>query len=131
MDQQAETYDNRGHRVREYARHAIGSETIYKHWLGLRYTDGIKFLAETCGAYWLIDAVASHQPMISESFQVWRLAPCLSKGRQRWALEAWSDTPDKSKRLARQVIEYTDFPKDLMPFEWWVEHGTMLMKEER
>ena len=36
--------------VREYERHTTGSETIYRHWLRLKYTEGVKFLADECGA---------------------------------------------------------------------------------
>jgi hypothetical protein len=38
-----------------------GTENYHKHWLGLVYTDGIKAMAELCGAYWLIDVVASYE----------------------------------------------------------------------
>lgn len=39
----------------------VGSTKLYKHWLGIKYTDGVKYLANEAGAYWLIDAIASHQ----------------------------------------------------------------------
>lgn len=39
-----------------------GTEHWYKHWLGgLLYTDGVKYVADQAGAYWLIDAIASYQ----------------------------------------------------------------------
>ncbi len=34
-----------------------GTEKWYRHFTGLVYTDGIKYLAENAGAYWLIDLV--------------------------------------------------------------------------
>ena len=131
--------------VREYERRTTGSETFYKHW-GIIYTDGINFLAETCGAYWLIDAIVSHQPRVrrrlraigSRDFQVWRLRKMDSGA---WALECWSDTPGAigsgrskdplSKRLAYQRIPYSDFPEDLAPFECYLEEGTLMLKGER
>lgn len=129
----------------------------------LIYTDGIKLVAETCGAYWLIDAVASHQPDIQRQlaklgerdFQVWRLEPMRdAEGAiQYWVLDCWTDIPEApaaedgpaSVRLARQEFGYSDFPEELCPdrwkfpkkpkgelgFQFWVEHGTMLLKEER
>lgn len=123
--------------VREYARQTCGSLDLHRHWTrALVYTDGIEFLAETCGAYWLIDAVASHQPAIAKrhpyeaGFQVWRLVR-VWKRDDAWRLEAWSDTPDESTLLARQEIPYSDFPPGLSGFEWWVEYETMMLKEER
>jgi hypothetical protein len=55
-----------------------GSENLYRHPLcrSLTYTDGVRYLAEGAGAFWLIDLIASHQidPRISvEPFQCWRL----------------------------------------------------------
>ena len=38
----------------------IGTENYYRHWTGHGvYTDGVKYLAEKAGAYWLIDAILS------------------------------------------------------------------------
>lgn len=122
-------------KVREHEAYTMGTEYYHKHPLHSRlvYTDGIKFLAETCGAYWLIDLVASHQPGIraklgaARNFQVWRL--------RSYMIEAWSDTPDESDLLASQEIPYTDFPSELMPYEFWVEKSgdwlVMMMKAER
>ncbi|CAA9302355.1 hypothetical protein AVDCRST_MAG94-444 [uncultured Leptolyngbya sp.] len=40
-----------------------GCETFYRYWTGrLIYTEGVKYLADTAHCYWLIDAIASHQP---------------------------------------------------------------------
>lgn len=51
----------------------IGTEQYYKNFLGLRYTDGVRYLAERAGAYWLIDYVASYQHLLSKhKFQVWK-----------------------------------------------------------
>ena len=124
--------------VREYERHANGSETFYKHWLGIIYTDGVNFLAETCGAHWLIDAVASHQPAVrrklramdSRDFQVWRLRKAHAV-KPAWVLECWSDTPNQSTLLCVQRISYSDFPEDLAPFECYLEEGTLMLKGER
>lgn len=42
----------------------------------IMYTEGVKDMADACGAYWLIDLVISHQLTKSvrfEPFQVWQL----------------------------------------------------------
>lgn len=135
-------------RVREYERNTNCSDEWHQHPFGqLIFTSGIKFVAETCGAYWLIDAVASHQPAVRTKlkehrlrpFQVWRLhKENHSNGQGDWILDAWSDTPEApdsdegaaSVLLAKQVIGYSDFPVGLSPFEFWVEGDTALLKAE-
>lgn len=125
--------------VREYEAHTTGSERLRKHWTGrLYWTDGIQYLAETCGAFWLVDLVASHQPAIQRAldkrgardFQVWRMGRAAGSG---WAVDAWDDTPGGrySSRLVMQEIPLSDFPPELDGFEFYVEGGTMLLKGER
>jgi hypothetical protein len=91
-----------------------GSETWWKHWLGdIIYTDGVKFLADKGGAYWLIDAIASHQTRENRQANAewW-------DGIQFWKLEVHSDhsatltcVRDTDEEPAvRQEIPYTDFP---------------------
>jgi hypothetical protein len=121
--------------VREYQRQTTGTDSHHRHPFGLIFTDGMAFLAETCGAFWLLDLVASHQPDIRKrhgrdaSFQVWRLR----QDGEGWSAEAWSDKPESegSTLFARQVIEFSDFPAELAPFEFYVEQGVALLKEER
>ena len=65
-----------------------GTEEYHTHWIGrFVYTDGVQYLAEQCGAYWLLDAIASHQPQAMKDtmlrdFQSWRLVvkPARVKG---------------------------------------------------
>lgn len=128
-------------KVKEYAAHTIGSEHIYTGLTALEYTDGMKFVAETCGAYWLLIMVDSLQPEVLKvlqekklrNFQVWVLKNKLltSEGAVEWVLEAWSDLPGDSELLTRQTFEFSDFPMELLPFEFWVEYGTAMLKQER
>ena len=135
--------DAKAQAIRKYARHTQGTVHWYVHWTGhLRYTDGILHLAETCGAHWLIDLVASWQCEIRRKypslahFQVWRLQAAEQED-DPWVIEVWSDTPEDgaSILLARQVIEYSDFPANLaLPrsegYQFWVEGDVALLKEE-
>ncbi|MBE9212822.1 MAG: hypothetical protein HC836_37515 [Richelia sp. RM2_1_2] len=86
-----------------------GSVNLYKHWLGLRYTDGIQYLAKEANCYWLLDAIASHQtknllsnPRLRE-FQIWHLRVKENSGI---LICEW----DTNQEVLRQEIEYTDFP---------------------
>lgn len=143
--------------VREYMQGPArgGTNDLHLHWLpdkraphgALAFTDGIQFVANRCGAWWLIDAVASHQPGVRRqaahfganyhSFQVWQLEYTPTRSIHAWQLTCWDDTPgvsdagQRSNLFASQDIEYSDFPKGLSPFLFYVEHGVMLLREER
>ena len=121
------------HQVRDYARHTTGTERYHKSILsGFVYTDGVLYLAETVGAHWLIDGIASHQvraALHGAHFQCWRLEAPKDDG-DPWALTCWSDVPGKSTNLARQKIPYSDFPRDLTPLDLWVEGGVLLLPDE-
>jgi hypothetical protein len=87
-----------------------GSEQFYRWSLAAHciYTEGVQYVAEQAGAYWLIDAVFSYQgeaAFRTEPFQVWELAVSDSRGR----LICW-DGNNKSVLLADQDIPFTDFP---------------------
>ncbi|MEI8011432.1 MAG: DUF6876 family protein [Candidatus Omnitrophota bacterium] len=100
-----------------------GTTQYFKHWTrGIVYTDGVQFLAEHAGAYWLIDLVASYQP--------------LNEGRQYWALKIedgqyCAECRDRdNKVLVRQVIEFSDFPENLLPFTCYLQDGVMFLPSE-
>ncbi len=104
-----------------------GSEQLYLHWLGGRFTEGVKHLADRAGAYWLIDAIFSHQRgrVRLEPFQVWRLDRLPEGGAK---LHAWTDTPNASRWLKTQTIEYTDFPLDQI--DLWLVDGVLMLPTE-
>ena len=89
-----------------------GTEHYYPHGLNRKFmhTDGVNYLAENAGAYWLIDLIASHQSsrkVRAESFQLWTLTLTGKKNPMAVA-ECRADT--NAPVLARQEIEFTDFP---------------------
>lgn len=92
--------------------HFTGTESytnLRYPWLRKRFllTDGTKHLAEKAKAYWLMDAIASHQTsalVSTEVFQVWTLMV----NEKHEAVLACTD--GNNKDLARQPIPYTDFP---------------------
>lgn len=102
------------------------SEVYYEHWLGrLVYTEGVKFLAENAGAYWLLDAIASYQPqpeVASEPFQIWTLVVKDRSGTL--SMRADSNRPV----LVSQEIEFTDFP--LPEFKLWLTDGVLILPSE-
>lgn len=130
-------------RMRAYASQCNGSENFYRHMLAKRllYTDGVKKLSVICEAWWLVDAIASHmatnQRLMAEGFLTWTLLP---EGEHGAKLVA-TDGNEGSPALASQLIGYTDFPRDLMPFKLFCEKGadvpgkplvhTLMLPEER
>jgi hypothetical protein len=89
-----------------------GTEQYYKHFLNqFVYTDGVQYLAQEAKAYWLLDAIASHQ------IDLLRKDPTL-KDFQFWKLKV--NTKDKTATLVcerdtnqvvvSQAIGYTTFP---------------------
>jgi hypothetical protein len=62
--------------IKEQLDYFTGTTTYYKHPFGIMFTDGIKFLCDSCSSYWLIDAVASWQfdkKVKAQDFQVYKL----------------------------------------------------------
>jgi len=108
-----------------------GGDTIYRHGLGIRYTSGVRYLAETAGAYWLIDAIASYQPSFRrncrlQEFQLWELKVDLEQ--RSCVLTCREDSGDSDLPVVTQKIEYTDFPLDYMKL--YLEDGVLLLPSE-
>ena len=104
-----------------------GSDQVYPHSLlrTFSYTEGVQFLAENAGAYWLLDLIFSHQldPKVArEEFQVW----ILKVENQRGVVICEDGNGNK---VAEQVIEYTDFP--LREISLWLENQTLMLPSER
>ena len=117
-----------------------GTEQYYKHWLGLCYTDGIKYLAENAQCFWLIDAIASHQPTAKKNprlkeFQLWFLHVgrghefIKPKAGNAAVLTCWEDTPKaESKPVIIQQIPFTDFP--LKEIKLYLQEKILLLPDE-
>lgn len=105
------------------------TENHYRHWLRrFVYTNGVKYLADEGGAYWLIDAIASHQtrqllldPMLRE-IQFWELK--VNPDRSA-VLRCLRDTDDVA---LTQNIPFTDFPLDSIKF--YLTQGVLMLPSE-
>ena len=102
-------------------RQFIGTEGYYRLGPSSVLTDGTKYLADTAGAYWLMDAVASYLPQFNgrEEFIVAKLS--VSGGKADLVLDNGNGNV-----LDTQHIEYTDFPLQAIQLyacwggEFWV-----------
>ena len=113
-----------------------GTENYYRHWLRrIVYTDGVQYLAEQAGAYWLIDLIASWQlkPKVRrEEFQVWILKVNRKppQGKPMAYARCCTDTPEpgNANQVCVQGIPYADFPLDEITL-WLVKDVLMLPGE--
>ena len=104
--------------------HFIGTTKYYPHWSkSIRWTDGINFLCEEAGAYWLIDIVASYQSKLKAPFQLWKI----KVNPDNTALVTMQEDTGQPY-LAKQEIPYTDFP--LREFEFYCIDRVCMVKSE-
>lgn len=105
-----------------------GSETFYRHPLGAGcvYTEGVQYLAEHAGAYWLIDAILCPQAWIAAlrdaEFQVWTL----HVRDDRSAILICSD--GDGNIVWSHDIHWTDFP--LASVTLWFANQTLYLPSE-
>ncbi len=73
-------------------------------------TEGAEYLADECGAYWLMDVIASHTPSVpkDETFTIAQL----TVNPMNKAFFTLADDSPATKIYANQSISYTDFPLD-------------------
>ena len=102
-----------------------GTENYYKHWTGrLVNTDGVQFVAEKYGAFWLIDILNSYNPVKGEGmdeFQLWELVVKDDSA----VITCRADTDEPA--IITQIIPYTDFPESITLY---VENGVILLPSE-
>ncbi len=105
-----------------------GSEHWYRHGLvrNVLYTDGACYVAETAGAYWLLDEIALAQkftPAVrAEEFQVWRLTVSPTN------TAALTCEDGNGRVVFRKAIEFTDFPPEGVRF--YVCNNTIMLPGE-
>jgi hypothetical protein len=106
-----------------------GSENWYRHSLNrdIVFTDGAQYVAETGGAFWLLDEIALanryERRVKAEEFQVWTLT------RTKTGNGATLDCGDgNGNTVYSKRIEFTDFPLDTVKL--FCEGGTILLPSE-
>lgn len=106
-----------------------GSET-FTRWSPLYrtrvLTEGVKFVANTANAYWLMDVIGSYQQEAafkSEDFQVRKIVTDLEKGTCVVTCTD-GDKGNGPVTLCKQRIPSTDFP--LAEFTPWAERNELV-----
>jgi hypothetical protein len=124
--EQTRERENAAAALRNELAHFTGSEQFFRHGLlpRIRYTEGVQYLAEKAGAYWLLDKIAAEQlapPLQAEHFQVWKLRVAGSKG-------AITVTDGDDRTIYEEQLDFTDFPLD--QFSIWLVDGMILLPSE-
>ena len=86
--------------------HFSGTERYHRTHPGLLATDGVKYLADQAGAYWLLDIIWSVLPKIDDEFAVVEL----SVQDNRRATVTIHDGREPQTSYHEQAIPWTDFP---------------------
>ena len=104
-----------------------GTERYYRINRKCVLTDGAKYLAETAGAYWLMDAAASY--LLELGTDDWFVVVRLVVNNDN-ALLTLEDGNGGIR--ARQEIPYTDFPlpEQIIYAAWDGEHWVMMLPSE-
>lgn len=102
--------------TKTYSRAALtqftGSESWYRHPLvrSVLFTDGAKYVADSAGAYWLLDEIAFAQKgepaVAAEKFQLWKLT--VAPGQT--GTLACED--GNGHAVFTKELDYTDFPAE-------------------
>lgn len=109
-------------------RQFTGTETWFRHAINrtVLYTEGVRYVAENGGAYWLIDEIALIQPydkkVAAEPFQAWKL----TVRADRTATLVCED--GNGNLVFTKEIEFTDFP--LAEIEFYFTDNTLLLPSE-
>lgn len=85
----------------------IGTEFYYPLWPNVMLTDGTRFLADTAGCYWLMDAITSHIQRLPHKKVFTSCRLTVNNGSAVLIID-----DGNSNILASQKISYTDFPLD-------------------
>ena len=109
-------------------RQFTGSENWYRHALNrsVLFTDGAKYVADSAGAYWLLDEIALAQrydlAVAKKEFQLWKLA-VTANSTATLTCEDGNGNPVFTK-----PIEFTDFPAEGV--ELYFINNTILLPSE-
>ena len=119
------TKEDKAKKVQEVIDNSCGTEHYFAHFTGLKFTDGVKGVADAAGAYWLIDIIGSYQnPDLKRvKFQVWNL----KVNPDNSAVVTMREDSDKPI-LVKQEIHMTDFP--LESIDMWLIDSVLILPGE-
>ena len=101
-----------------------GTEHWYRHLSGYLYTDGVLYVAQKGGAFWLVDKIllTTRAKKSLQEFGVWKL----NVNEDKSAILICED--GNYNELYREKIDWTDFP--LNQVDLWFENGVLILPSE-
>lgn len=110
-----------------------GTENYYRHPLfKFTFTDGVEYMAKTYDAFWLIDVCMSHAAELIRKYgadsEQCGLLVCKLRRDPAGDGAVFVVEDGDYNELARQVIEYTDFPEP--EFTMWFQNGVLFLTSE-
>jgi hypothetical protein len=105
-----------------------GTEHYYRLYPKVVLTDGAKYLAETAGCYWLMDLYASYLARLDPDSDSFTCLKLILQGTSAQIVIENGNT----HVLAKQLIEYTDFPLDqfMLYAVWSSEFWVVMLTSE-
>ena len=109
-------------------RQFTGTEQWHRHSFvhTLLYTDGVKYVAEKGGAYWLIDDIAfaqrRYKRVAAEAFQLWRLRVHPDRTATLTCVDG------NGHAVFTKTLTFTDFP--LAEITLYCTNGVILLPSE-
>ena len=105
-----------------------GTESWFRVGINPRvlYTEGVKYVADSFGAYWLLDLIATEQwdkKLSKEEFQVWKLKVNVKESEGVLTCEDGNNSTVYTKELS-----YTDFPFPEVTL--WYTNNVILLPSE-
>ena len=119
--------------LREFIAQANGFEKHYRHALsGMSFSEGVKFVADEAGAYWLVDLILiaskfEHLQGKCEGLEFWTLTTKDGKG-ELICTDGGMDGCEANV-VYSETIPFTDFP--LEEFELYNDGGILCLPGER
>ena len=112
--------------IQSYCASTTGTSSYHRFGISpnVVLTDGALLVAEEAQAFWLMDAIASyitHRDVRNDSFTVWKLLP--DPTNEDAATLVCED--GNGKAIVSQQFDYTSFPRDLLPFTFYMQVGSL------
>ena len=114
-------------RVQEVLNASIGTENYYRPFFyrNMVYTDGVKYFAEQCQAYWVIDVVNSYMDKVIRNHKKTEepyYFISLKVKDNKATFRIYREVDEKKKTVVRQDIYYTDLPNVELKFYLQLAH---------
>lgn len=105
-----------------------GTQQYYRHMSKYLHTDGVQFLAETYGTFWLINEIQlANYPDEVTDFQVWKLNR-VYKGAEPTNAFTLTCSNGNKRVLLKKEISFSDFSGDYV--ELWFSGGVLYLPSE-